>query len=134
MSPYNQDIRAIAKENGVKLWEIAERLNIADGNFSRRLRRELSAEQKAQIIEIIKSIAAQRGELADSMYSLEQCILSYEQEARRLASVAVDYRNKANEYRLHSSEYQKFRNKALLYEHLAHEKLQEAKILRERAK
>lgn len=62
MSTCNQDIRAIAKEHGVMLWEIAERLNITDGNFSRKLRRELSTEQKAQIIEIIQSVAAQHAE------------------------------------------------------------------------
>ena len=44
------------------LWEIAEHLNITDGNFSRRLRRELSAEQKAQVIEIIKAVAAKRAD------------------------------------------------------------------------
>ena len=59
MSSCNQDIRAIAKDNGVKLWEIAEVIGITDGNFSRRLRRELSAESKAQIIGIIKNVAAQ---------------------------------------------------------------------------
>ena len=62
MSSCNQDIRAIAKDNGVMLWEIAEHLNITDGNFSRRLRRELSAEQKAQVIEIIKAVAAKRAD------------------------------------------------------------------------
>lgn len=59
MSTYNQDIRAIAKEQGVMLWEIAEVIGINDGNFSRKLRHELSAEYKAQIIEIINSVAAQ---------------------------------------------------------------------------
>nr|WP_316615420.1 hypothetical protein [uncultured Ruminococcus sp.] len=39
--------------------KIAEHLNITDGNFSRKLRRELSAEQKAQIIGIIQNVAAQ---------------------------------------------------------------------------
>ena len=62
MSTCNQDIRAIAKEHGVMLWEIAEQLNVTDGNFSRRLRRELSAEQKAQIIDIIHTVAAQHAD------------------------------------------------------------------------
>ena len=64
MSTCNQDIRAIAKEHGVMLWEIAEQLNVTDGNFSRRLRRELSAEQKAQIIDIIHTVAAQHATAA----------------------------------------------------------------------
>lgn len=62
MNTCNQDIRAIAKEHGVMLWEIAEHLNITDGNFSRKLRRELSAEQKAQIIGIIQTVATQHAE------------------------------------------------------------------------
>lgn len=62
MRACNQDIRAIAKDNGVLLWEIAERLKLSDGNFSRKLRRELSAEQKAQIIGIIQTVAAQHAE------------------------------------------------------------------------
>lgn len=49
----NKDIREAAREAGVHLWRIAERLKINDGNFSRRLRRELSAEEKTQIERII---------------------------------------------------------------------------------
>lgn len=52
----NTDIRNKAKENGVKLWQIAERLSITDGNFSRRLRRELSQEEKARVFAIIREI------------------------------------------------------------------------------
>ena len=58
----NQDIRSSAKEKGVKLWQIAQRLNITDGNFSRRLRRELSQEEKAQVFEIIEGILQDGGE------------------------------------------------------------------------
>ena len=50
----NQDIRTLIKESGVKYWQIAEKLNINDGNLSRRLRRELSQPEKDQITEIIK--------------------------------------------------------------------------------
>ncbi len=49
----NLDIRNEAKKAGVKLWQIAERLNITDGNFSRKLRKELTDEEKAQIRAII---------------------------------------------------------------------------------
>lgn len=52
----NQDIRNEAKREGVKLWQIAEKLGIADGNFSRKLRRELCDEEKAQIRAIIAEI------------------------------------------------------------------------------
>ena len=50
----NQDIRTLIKESGVKYWQIAERMNINDGNFSRKLRRELSQSEKDQITEIIR--------------------------------------------------------------------------------
>ena len=56
----NKRIRYAAKSAGVKLWEIAEVLGITDGNFSRKLRRELSGEEQTQIIGIIREIAAKR--------------------------------------------------------------------------
>ena len=55
----NMDIRNYAKERGVKLWEIAEVIGICDGNFSRRLRRELPPAEKQRIKEIIDNINAQ---------------------------------------------------------------------------
>lgn len=56
----NQDIRTAAKQNGVFLWEIAEKLDVTDGNFSRKLRRELPAEEKRRIFSLIDEIAAQK--------------------------------------------------------------------------
>ena len=55
----NADIKAAAKEKHVCLWEIAEALNIADTTMSRKLRRELSDADKAQIFAIIDRVAAQ---------------------------------------------------------------------------
>lgn len=49
----NADIREAAKKHGVYLWEIAEGLGISDFSFSRRLRHELTPDQKADILEII---------------------------------------------------------------------------------
>lgn len=60
----NQEIRQRAKEKGVKLWEIAEKLNINDGNFSRKLRKEFSAEEKARIFNIIDEIVKEHKENA----------------------------------------------------------------------
>ena len=54
----NQDIRLEAAGAGVKLWQIAERLGIADCNFSRKLRKELPAEKKAEIRVIIEELRA----------------------------------------------------------------------------
>ena len=54
----NADIRAMAKAKGVMLWQIAEAIGINDGNFSRKLRRELSAAEKAKIMSIIDELSA----------------------------------------------------------------------------
>ena len=58
----NQSIREEAKNSGVKLWQIAERLGMNDGNFSRKLRCELSEDEKAKILKIIREIAEGRNE------------------------------------------------------------------------
>lgn len=57
----NQDIRKTAAGAGIKLWQIASELNINDGNFSRKLRQELSEEEKATIFEIIKRLEKEAG-------------------------------------------------------------------------
>lgn len=57
----NQDIRREAAGAGVKLWEIAEALGITDSYFSRKLRQELTDEQKVKIRAIICTIAATKG-------------------------------------------------------------------------
>lgn len=57
----NQDIRRTAAGSGVKLWQIAEALGIADCSLSRKLRRELPAEEKAKIFSIIKQISGEVG-------------------------------------------------------------------------
>lgn len=54
---HNQEIREAAKAAGVKLWQIAERLGMNDGNFSRKLRRELPEEERERIMTIIADIA-----------------------------------------------------------------------------
>lgn len=53
----NADIRAEAKRNGVFLWEIAIRYGMNDGNFSRKLRKELPPEEKEKIVAIIQELA-----------------------------------------------------------------------------
>ena len=52
----NQDIRERAKQAGVKLWQIADELNLYDGNLSRKLRKELPQEEKNQIYSIIEKL------------------------------------------------------------------------------
>ncbi len=55
----NIDIRRTAAGAGVKLWQIAEALGMADCSLSRKLRRELPAEEKARIFEIIARLAGE---------------------------------------------------------------------------
>lgn len=56
----NNDIRTAAKDQKVKMWEIAEALGIQDSAFSRKLRHELSEQEKAEVLEVIRSIAAKK--------------------------------------------------------------------------
>ena len=57
----NQDIRRTAAGAGVKLWQIADALGIADCNFSRKLRKELPQEQKEKIFSIIRKLSQEVG-------------------------------------------------------------------------
>lgn len=53
----NQEIRAAAKAAGIKLWKIAEALEMTDSTFSRKLRHELPDDEKAHVMEIIHELA-----------------------------------------------------------------------------
>lgn len=53
----NQDIKEYAKSHNVKLWQIANALNINDGNFSRKLRTELTEDKKKEIFQIIDELS-----------------------------------------------------------------------------
>lgn len=55
----NLDIRKVAEKSNVKLWRIAEYLGITDGNFSRKLRKELPEAEKQKIFQIINELAAE---------------------------------------------------------------------------
>ena len=46
----NKDIRMCALEHGVKLWELAMQLGISPETMSRRLRRELTAEEVRKLM------------------------------------------------------------------------------------
>lgn len=66
----NQDVKRQAKQSGVFLWEIAEKLEVTDGNFSRKLRRELSPDEKQRIFSIIDEIAAEKKSAAQNVAAL----------------------------------------------------------------
>ena len=53
----NNEIRAKAKEKSVKLWQIADALKISEPTITRKLRHELSEEEKQKILALIDEIA-----------------------------------------------------------------------------
>ena len=61
----NTIIKATAKERGVLLWEIADRLGISDGAFSRKLRKEFSANETEKILSLVSEIASEKGGVAN---------------------------------------------------------------------
>lgn len=56
----NTDIRNLSKEKDVRLWEIAEYLEISDPTMTRKLRRELPDTEKQRIFAIIDEIASKK--------------------------------------------------------------------------
>lgn len=54
---HNQDIRRAAAGAGIKLWQVADTLGIADGSLSCKLRHELPVEEKKKIFSIIQELA-----------------------------------------------------------------------------
>ena len=57
----NQEIRDAAKKNGVKLWQVADRIGMNDSNFSRKLRKELPDNERMEILAIITDINSENG-------------------------------------------------------------------------
>ena len=53
---HNKDIRREAAVAGLKLWQIAAGLGLSDGGFSRKLRFELSDEEKARVRAVIAEL------------------------------------------------------------------------------
>ncbi len=54
------EVKQLAKQNGVYLWQIAEKLRINDGNFSRKLRKPLSDEDTARVLAAIDQLKAEQ--------------------------------------------------------------------------
>ena len=57
----NKDIRGKIEENNIRYWEVAAALGITDGNFSRKLRQELSDEEKENVFNAIDKLVEERG-------------------------------------------------------------------------
>lgn len=56
----NKDIKEYARQKKVKLWQVASAMQMQDSNFSRKLRVELSQEEKQKIREIIDNLASKQ--------------------------------------------------------------------------
>ncbi len=54
----NKEIREAAQKAGVKLWQLAEALGMADYNFSRKLRKEFTPEEKTKALNAIERLKA----------------------------------------------------------------------------
>lgn len=57
----NQEIRSAVKEAGIKMWQLADEVGIADTTLCRRLRHELSEAEKAHILEAISRLSVEVG-------------------------------------------------------------------------
>lgn len=53
----NNEIREEIKAANLRFWQVAEKFGLNDGNFSRRLRHELSDADKTKIREIIADLS-----------------------------------------------------------------------------
>lgn len=54
----NKEIREAAHNAGVKLWQLAEAMGMSDSCFSRKLRKEFSAEDKTKALNAIERLKA----------------------------------------------------------------------------
>ena len=54
---YNQDVRGAIVAAGLRYWQVAAAYGCTDGTFSRKLRRELPAEEKQRIFDIIAELS-----------------------------------------------------------------------------
>ena len=55
----NKDVRAAIADAGLRMWQVAEALGIADTTFCRKLRRELSDEDKRRVFSAIAELTGE---------------------------------------------------------------------------
>lgn len=58
----NLDIRKAIETNNFKYWQVANKLGMTDGNFSRMLRVELKKENKVRVLNAINELKEEREE------------------------------------------------------------------------
>ena len=54
------EIKRLAADAGLYLWQIAKKLGITDSTFSRKLRRPLSEADTAKVLAAIEQLTAER--------------------------------------------------------------------------
>lgn len=59
----NREIRNAAGGNGLKLWQVADAIGMNESAFSRKLRKELSREEKEKILDAIQRLAEEKQEV-----------------------------------------------------------------------
>lgn len=62
----NRDVRLAISDAGFYLWQVAETLGITDSTFSKKLRREMSADEKEAVLRAVERMKAQREHLAEN--------------------------------------------------------------------
>ena len=60
--PLGKRISAHRKRLGLTQDALAEKLGVSDGNFSRKLRRELPAEDREKVLNIIRELSQEKQE------------------------------------------------------------------------
>lgn len=53
----NEDVREKIANAGVRMWKVAEALGVADTTLSKKLRKELSEDEKRKIFSIVEQLA-----------------------------------------------------------------------------
>lgn len=59
---HNLDIRKAIESSNFKYWQVANKLKMTDGNFSRLLRNELDEYEKNKILKAIEELMEERKE------------------------------------------------------------------------
>lgn len=57
----NEEVRSAIRKSGLKYWEVAAAVGIADTTFSKWLRTELEPSKRHKVIEAIHTLSKKRG-------------------------------------------------------------------------
>jgi len=68
----NLDIRKAIETNNFKYWQVANKLQMTDGNFSRMLRIELTKENKERVLKAINELKEEREKWNQQKQSIQK--------------------------------------------------------------